>query len=103
MATDKTILSIMRISQELLKNSVDIISSHYGDGVKIWLFGSRVNDKQRGGDVDIFIENASKDALQRIRCQSQLVELFDLKVDLIVGTGDQPIHQIAKTTGIRIQ
>lgn len=96
----------MRISKELLKNSVNIISNHYGNEVKIWIFGSRVDDNQRGGDVDIFLENISVieiDAIKRIRCQSQLTELFDLKVDLIVGNGNKPIHQIAKATGVRIQ
>lgn len=34
---------------------------------------------------------------------SDLTELLDLKVDLIVGLGDKPIHRIAKTTGIRLK
>ncbi len=93
----------MRISQELSQSAVNIISSQYGDGVKIWLFGSRADDTQRGGDVDIFVENSSVDAIQRIRCQSLLTALFDLKVDFIVGNGDKPIHRIAKATGVRIQ
>ena len=41
--------------------------------------------------------------MRKLRCKSALTELFDLKVDLIVGLGDKPIHRIAKTTGIRLK
>ena len=92
----------MRISQTRAKQASDIIQAQYGEDAKIWLFGSRANDLERGGDVDIFVETVSSDALKRIHCKAKLIELFDLKVDLIVGTGDQPIHKIAKSTGVRL-
>lgn len=93
----------MRISADAARQAVKLISAQFGDDAKIWLFGSRADDRQRGGDVDIFIESDSKDALRKIRCKSALVELFDLKVDLVVGIGDKPIHRIAKTTGVRLK
>ena len=43
----------MRISEEAARKAVSVISARYGDGAKIWLFGSRVDDQKRGGDVDI--------------------------------------------------
>lgn len=93
----------MRISAHEAEQAVAIIASQFGQNAAIWLFGSRVDDQQRGGDVDLFVETDTVDALARLRCRSQLTELFDLHVDLVVGKGDDPIHRIAKTTGIRLK
>ncbi len=93
----------MRLSIESTNQAANIISSHYGSDVKVWLFGSRVDDTKRGGDVDIFVESASADVMKQMRCKVELTEHFDLKVDVIVGKGDKPIHTIAKTTGVRIK
>ena len=96
-------LMIMRISDDAAQQAVNIISTQFGDEAKIWLFGSRADVHQRGGDVDIFVESAFKDVMAKLRCKSALTDLFDLKVDLIVGLGDKPIHRIAKTTGVRLK
>lgn len=93
----------MRISDEAAKQAVGIISTQFGNDAKVWLFGSRVDDQKRGGDVDIFIESTSNDVMQKIKCKSALMDLFDLKVDLVIGLGDKPIHRIAKSTGIRLK
>jgi predicted nucleotidyltransferase len=101
----------MRLRKELLEAAVEIILNQYGKDVKIWLFGSRVDENKLGGDVDIFVElipasisiKNNINAIQRIQCQSRLTALFDLKVDLIVGYGDKPIHRIAKAMGVCLQ
>lgn len=93
----------MRISADAAKQAISLISAQFGNDAKIWLFGSRADDQKRGGDVDIFVESASKDVMRKLKCKSALVDLFDLKVDLVVGLGDKPIHRIAKTTGIRLK
>jgi predicted nucleotidyltransferase len=93
----------MRISDDVARRAVSLISTQFGEGAKIWLFGSRVDDRQRGGDVDIFVEAEPTDVMQKLRCKSALMDLFDLKVDLVVGLGDKPIHRIAKTTGVRLK
>jgi len=66
-------------------------------------FGSRANDPKRGGDVDLFVEASSPDLMATMRCKADLGDLFDLKVDLIVGDGSRPIHRIAKQTGGRLK
>ena len=93
----------MRISDEAARQAVEVITAQFGYEAKIWLFGSRVDDGKRGGDVDIFIETEMTDVMRKNRCRSTLTELFDLKVDLIVGSGEQPIHRIAKSTGVRLR
>lgn len=93
----------MRLQAEKVAKAIDVITSSYGDHVGIWLFGSRVDDKARGGDVDLYVESDDRDVMRLVRCKRKLVELFDLKVDLVVGDGSLPIHRIAKATGIRLK
>ncbi|MET3109518.1 putative nucleotidyltransferase [Oxalobacteraceae bacterium GrIS 2.11] len=93
----------MRISSDAANQALNIITQQFGGKVMVWLFGSRANDMKRGGDVDIYVESSSSDLMQKIKCQSQLMDLFDLNVDLIVGNGSKPIHRIAKETGVRLR
>ena len=93
----------VRISSEAAKQALDIITREFGDDVSVWLFGSRADDQKRGGDVDIYVESDSADLMRKLTCQAELVELFDLNVDLVVGNGSQPIHRIAKRTGARLK
>lgn len=93
----------MRISQELAQRATAIIARNYGEGAKVWLFGSRANDAKRGGDVDMFVETSSPDLMTAMRCKADLGDLFDLEVDLIVGDGSKPVHQLAKRTGVRLK
>ncbi|NMG16629.1 nucleotidyltransferase family protein [Aromatoleum bremense] len=93
----------MRISADKAQLASDIIAKQYGENARIWLFGSRADDNQRGGDVDLYVEADSADVMRKVRCKAALTELFDLKVDLIVGIGDKPIHRIARSTGVRLK
>ncbi len=93
----------MRISEEAARSLVDIISARYGDDAPIWLFGSRVDDGKRGGDVDLFVQVESSDLMRKIDCKRALTALLDLSVDLVVGNGEKPIHRIAKQTGVRLK
>lgn len=73
-----------------------------GEGVQVTLFGSRLHDDQKGGDVDLYIEVPEPRMMQKIRCKVQLEDRLDMPVDLIVkALGDtSPISQIAKKEGI---
>lgn len=73
-----------------------------GEGVRVTLFGSRLHDQQKGGDVDLYVEVQRPELTQNIRCKVQLQERLDMPVDLIVKPlGDtSPISLIAKKEGI---
>ncbi|WP_426148546.1 nucleotidyltransferase domain-containing protein [Polaromonas sp. DSR2-3-2] len=75
-------------------------------GVPPRLFGSRVDDARRGGDIDLYIEASlsPQDAFQR---ETQMAaELYralgERKIDIVVNTGrlDLPIYQLAREQGV---
>jgi predicted nucleotidyltransferase len=88
----------MRLSQE----EINIIKSNilkYIQDAKIILFGSRVYDYKKGGDIDIFVEtNKNVSLKQQIKI---LVELelkgIGRKVDMIFKTPTTKEQQIFRT------
>ena len=80
-----------------------------GPTAQVWLFGSRVDDHARGGDIDLFIElpqPIDNPSWQILRLNGALQQQFGAqKIDIIVHTAGQPtlpVHREAKTTGMRL-
>ena len=92
----------MRLTPAQINTIKSTAASVLGEGVRVTLFGSRLNDQQRGGDVDLYVEVQRPELTQNIRCKVQLQERLDMPVDLIVKPlGDtSPISLIAKKEGI---
>lgn len=94
----------MRLSKETVDIIKETAKEIYPDA-EIWLFGSRVDDNKKGGDIDLFIET-HKSALfeQQIKFLTKLERCgIERKVDLIVKSPDSKhklIFDIAKQTGI---
>ncbi len=51
----------MRLTEAQVKASQDNFSVSFMEGDKIWLFGSRVDDSKKGGDIDLYIETNYND------------------------------------------
>ncbi len=72
----------------------------------MWLFGSRCNDHDKGGDIDLYIESEKiKSPLkQRIMLKLALEDQLGFqKIDLLYHNKSLPflpIHEIAKSEGI---
>ena len=95
----------MRLTPDQAQAIRQRIHTHMGQHARIWLFGSRVDDSRRGGDVDLHVEpETAPDLTARLRCKSELADALDLNVDLIVQQPDQdlPIYRIAKRSGLRL-
>jgi predicted nucleotidyltransferase len=78
-----------------------------GEGAKVTLFGSRVDDLARGGDVDLMIEVSqalAEPALMSARIASRLSCAFDGRhVDVLLkapNLQEQAIHRVAEKTGV---
>ncbi len=67
---------------------------------RIYLFGSRVDDKRRGGDIDVFLDASHAiDAMTALRLEYRISAACDTKVDLLIKAPDEvdmPIHQVAR-------
>ena len=57
----------MRLSPIQSQMICQQIHHHFGDSAAIWLFGSRLDDQKRGGDVDLYVEAAHHTLLDEIR------------------------------------
>lgn len=76
---------------------------------ELWVFGSRLDDRSRGGDVDVYLEVqglavAERERLRR-RLRLALEEALDLPVDLVVQDSEAPlmlVSRIAKREGVRL-
>lgn len=94
----------MRLTPAQINTIQSTVHAVLGKGAQVTLFGSRVNDQQKGGDVDLYVETVQPDLMKKIRCKVSLQDQLDLPVDLIVKPhGDRsPIALIAKQEGIRL-
>ncbi len=74
----------MRLDQEVAQNLKQLIQSEIS-GSTIYLFGSRIDDHARGGDIDLLIlteELADKRIFRKIRIE--LIRKFGWrKIDLV--------------------
>ncbi|MEI6415579.1 MAG: nucleotidyltransferase domain-containing protein [Pseudomonadota bacterium] len=74
---------------------------------RIWLFGSRVDDSLRGGDIDLLVETDTTlinraEALCRLHAALTMA-LGDRKLDILLKDGrtrEIPVFSIARRTGI---
>lgn len=95
----------MRLTHAQIDTIRKITRQNFGQDALIWLFGSRVDDSKRGGDVDLYIEATHRNTLiSALRCKIALEDDLDLSVDLVVKEPDQdkPIYNLAKSQGIRL-
>ena len=95
----------MRLSTSQIEIIRDTTHQNFGADASVWLFGSRVDDTKRGGDVDLYVDSTRKNTLlSALRCKIALEDSLDLHVDLIVKEPgkDKPIYQLAKTQGVQL-
>ncbi len=78
----------MRLSseeKEILKRTLKKLD----DKAEIYLFGSRVNDKERGGDIDLLIisQKLNKKLVRLLR--HKFFEKFgEQKIDIVIDNGE---------------
>ena len=94
----------MRITPTQLQAIHQQIHHYFGDSAAVWLFGSRLDDTQKGGDVDLHVEAGPCCLLDELRCKISLEECLDIPVDLVVrqSSDSSPIARIAKKHGHRL-
>ena len=76
----------MRLAERLKQHIIRSVLASFGD-VDIYLFGSRVDDAKRGGDIDIAIDvelSTEQFKHHKIQFISSLIRVgLDLKIDIV--------------------
>jgi uncharacterized protein len=100
----------MRLTPEQAQAIRDSVTEVFGAAAQVWLFGSRVDDRRRGGDIDLLVRPPADRAADpetawrdKLRLLGQLEQrLGERKIDVVLETPDdpRPIVRIAHQTGI---
>ncbi|HDQ15376.1 MAG TPA: nucleotidyltransferase domain-containing protein [Sediminispirochaeta sp.] len=84
----------MRLNEKEIEAVKNAVRTHFGDQVRIFLFGSRVNDAKAGGDIDILIEHGETLKGSRL-IRAKLKAMTDIQFAL----GERKIDIITTTPG----
>jgi uncharacterized protein len=88
------------IEQRLIQDSIAAIDPD----AEIYLFGSRVDDEARGGDIDLLVLSNRIDFMAKLDLLARLHRrLGEQKIDLMIEPDtSRPLARIAVETGIRL-
>jgi predicted nucleotidyltransferase len=104
-------LIIMRLTADQTHSIRTTATEIFGEQARVWLFGSRVDDAKRGGDIDLLIQPpppwpGDADILRRkidflVQLERQLGER---KIDVVIEHPEdtRSIVRIAHETGIEL-
>lgn len=96
----------MRLTSGLVRAILSVCTSKLDYTPGIWLFGSRLRDEARGGDIDLFIEVRDRlPLMDELHLQNDLETTLQRKVDVIIsipGHDDGPWQRLAKKQGVRL-
>ena len=101
----------MRVTPQQQSVIRTAVAETFGENATIWLFGSRVDDNKRGGDIDLLIETKELDVTKIVRSELAFLTKLQMKlgeqrIDVLVDYPSRkytpPIFTIAKQTGIQL-
>ncbi len=100
---------IMRLTAQQQATVKATVSEVFGPQAQVRLFGSRVDDARRGGDIDLLITTQERDVQALVRAEITLLtklqhQLGEQKIDLLLDYPSRqvspPVLQIAMQTGV---
>ncbi len=93
----------MRLSRREINIIKERIHKVFGDAT-VYLFGSRVDDAKRGGDIDLYIIPKLPNRLftKKLRLKTELEDLLYKPVDIVVATNQERLIEQEARRGIEI-
>jgi predicted nucleotidyltransferase len=89
----------MRLTPAEIEAICQAVREVFGQSARVWVFGSRVRDDLKGGDLDLFVEvdatQASIANEQRLR-DAIAVAVDDLRVDITLHERGRPLPPIGR-------
>jgi hypothetical protein len=99
----------MRLTETQIQAIHDTAGELFGGHASVCLFGSRIDDHQRGGDIDLLIEVdhiLDNRPAMAARFSSRLQRCIgEQRIDVLIiepNTRLKPIHRVARETGVRL-
>lgn len=97
----------MRLKEEEILKIKENAKIFFDDDAKLYLFGSRVDDNKKGGDIDLYIEIMIKDKIveRKIKLLGKLQQLLgEQKIDIVVNDfeNEKYIYKVAKEEGAQL-
>ena len=96
----------MRLTKEQIQIIKATVREVFGPKADVWLFGSRVDDTLKGGDIDLLIEafaTPEESFDKELALYARLIrQLGDQRIDIVVhnaGKPSLPVHEVARQTG----
>ncbi len=97
----------MRLSPSQITQIKEATVLVFGEEAKVSLFGSRVDDSQKGGDIDLLVETREPIARPAVMMNQLAAKVMmanhGQKVDVVLLAPNlrrQGIHRVALSTGI---
>lgn len=97
----------MRLTSQAQTAIVQTFQQSFSTEDHLWLFGSRVDDTKRGGDIDLYIETQENDTSKILNQKIQFLvnlekKIGEQKIDVVIKTPQKtlPIHTEARKTGV---
>lgn len=98
----------MRLTPDQIDAILRCARDTLGPDPQVWLFGSRVDDTKKGGDIDLYavVDDAVDLWDAEVRFSAALWKaLGDRKIDIALRRRSdplKPIHEIAESTGVAL-
>jgi len=93
----------MRLKESEQKAIVSTVN-HLDNDASVYLFGSRVDDTKKGGDIDLLVLSGSLTSDDKRSIKIKLYELLgEQKIDLIIAADDtDPFVKLALEKGVKL-
>ena len=99
----------MRLTADQVHAIKQTAKAVLGEGARVVLFGSRVDDSKTGGDIDLLFETdaqvANRTATIGALYAALIRQLGDRKIDILLKDADTlpaPVLRIARQTGVEL-
>jgi predicted nucleotidyltransferase len=101
----------VRLTSREIAAIKELSKESFGARAVVYLFGSRVDDGKRGGDIDLYIETDEGDGARIVEAKYDFLaklkrRIGDQRVDVVFSFPSRhqtpPIIQEAKRTGVRL-
>jgi predicted nucleotidyltransferase len=80
----------MRLTEFQQNQILTLLHQQWGKDASVWLFGSRLDDQKRGGDVDLLVETpVSVPLIEKYLLQDKLEAFLGVRVDLLLSVVNQ--------------